>query len=83
MWKKPSELTDYTGDGFEIAFNTTGIPEPEDALKRWKGSPGHHNVIINAGTWKNTEWKAMGVGISGGYVLVWFGREEDPAAAAE
>lgn len=80
MWKKPSELTDYQGDGFEIAFNTTGEPDPEDALRRWKGSPGHHHVIINSGTWKAVEWNAMGVGIYGGYVLVWFGREEDPAA---
>ena len=82
MWNKPRELTNYTGDGFEISFFSTFKYDSEaafaaDALAGWKTSPGHNSVIINLGHWKNTDWKAMGVGIHGNYINVWFGKEAD------
>ena len=84
MWNKPRELTDYKGDGFEIAFYSTFTYATPDAfaadiLKGWKGSKGHNQVIINGGMWKDVEWKAMGIGIYGEYAVVWFGRLDDDA----
>lgn len=84
MWDKPRELTTYKGDGFEISyFSTFNYPTPEafakDALEGWKKSAGHNSIIINANIWKNIKWLAMGVGVYGDYINVWFGREEDPA----
>lgn len=82
MWDKPRELTSYKGDGYEIAYFSSGsYPNDKefllDALDGWKGSNGHHAIIINSGTWKTAEWKAMGVGIYEGYVTVWFGELTD------
>jgi uncharacterized protein YkwD len=82
MWKKPAELTDYKGYGYEIAYwNNLHYDDPAgiayDALKAWKKSRAHHAVIINKDIWKQFSWKAMGVGIYKGYVLVWFGTEPD------
>lgn len=78
MWNKPRELTDYTGNGFEIASYSTVNINPSGALSSWKNSPGHDAVIRNAGPW-STQWKAIGIGIKGRYATVWFGREEDLA----
>lgn len=82
MWSKPRELTNYKGDGFEIAFYSTyEYSSPDDfaeaILKGWKGSKGHNQVIINAGMWKDVNWKAMGIGVYGEYAVVWFGELSD------
>lgn len=80
MWDKPRELTEYTGNGYEIAYYSQANATPTGALNTWKNSPGHNNVIINAGSW-TTQWKAIGVGIRGNYAVVWFGHEDDPAGS--
>jgi uncharacterized protein YkwD len=81
MWKKPSELTSYKGNGFEISHGSPGNPNyvasAESALNGWKGSSGHNAVMVNEGIWKNSNWKAIGVGIYKNYAVVWFGKEED------
>ncbi len=82
MWDKPRELTNYTGDGYEISFYSTfrfNSPEAtaKDILNGWKKSSGHNEVIINKNTWKKVEWKAMGVAVYGDYSNVWFGKEAD------
>ena len=84
MWEKPRELSNYKGDGYEIAFYSsyeydtpTGLVE--DALKGWKTSRGHNDLIVNLGKWATADWKAMGVGVYRGFVVVWFGEETDPA----
>ncbi len=77
MWDKPKELTKYQGTGYEIAYKTTKIVKGEDALDGWKKSSGHNALILNKGTWKKYDWKAIGIGIIGGYATVWFGKELD------
>lgn len=84
MWNKPRELTNYTGDGFEIAFYSTYTYASPDEfagniLKGWKESKGHNQVIINGGIWKAVQWKAMGIGVYGEYAVVWFGELPDNA----
>ncbi len=88
MWDKPRELTNYTGDGYEISFwSTYTYDSPKAAAKAildgWKKSPHHNEVIINKSIWKNTSWQAMGVGIYGEYYNVWFGKEVDGAGEPE
>jgi uncharacterized protein YkwD len=79
MWDKPRELTAYKGDGFEISHAVFGARvTPKGAVDGWKGSPGHNDVILNRGTWR-AEWHAIGVGISEGYAVAWFGKEPCPA----
>jgi hypothetical protein len=79
MWSKPRELSSYTGNGYEIASYYSGGMTPEQAVASWKGSPDHLAVIVSSGDWASHPWKAMGVGISGGYACVWFGEIVDPA----
>ena len=57
------------------------------ALDGWKSSTPHNNVIINKKIWKDVDWKAIGVGIYGGYATIWFGEHLDndgsPKVASE
>jgi len=83
MWSKPSELTPYTGNGYEIAFWTTDTAFTAiEALTSWKTSPPHNSVIINFGMWQDSDWKAIGVAAEGNYAVVWFGDMSDPVKAA-
>jgi len=80
MWNKPRELSDYTGDGFEIAAKVGEEISANVAMDGWKKSPGHNSVMINSSSWKKVQWQAVGVGIRDGYAVIWFGAEEDPNA---
>ena len=81
MWNKPRELTNYHGDGYEIAYWTNEPLSPADfaakSLTGWKRSPEHNEVILNKGMWKTADWNAMGVGYYLGYTVIWFGKEPD------
>jgi len=77
MWSKPRELTSYSGNGYEIAFYSSGPFTPEDVLDAWKEGSDHHAVIVNEGKWAGRNWKAIGVGMRGAYAVVWFGTEPD------
>lgn len=81
MWNKPREITGgaYAGDGYEIAFWQPGMATPEMALLGWKASAAHNAMILEAGMWKASRWQAMGVGVSGHYAFIWFGKEPDQA----
>jgi len=80
MWSKPKEIAGYEGNGFEIAYYSSAGANAAEGLEGWKKSPGHNPVIVNLGTWKDTEWKAIGVGIYKEYGVVWFGEVEDVGA---
>ncbi|MEN8226058.1 MAG: CAP domain-containing protein [Bacteroidota bacterium] len=88
LWAKPAELTEYDGFGYEVAYYSS-LSEIEHsdmalaALDGWKGSPGHHHMIINRYGWKRMKWRAMGVGIYGNFVVVWFGEKNDLAGKPE
>jgi hypothetical protein len=51
---------------------------PSRALGLWKTSKGHNDVIQNKGIWRNSNWKAMGASVDGGYDVLWFGKKVDP-----
>jgi uncharacterized protein YkwD len=78
MWNKPRELSSYQGDGFEIAYWSSGSIIPENALKSWQGSKGHNSVLINDNPWKSFKWQAVGIAIYKNYTCVWFGMLADP-----
>lgn len=82
MWKKPAELTNYTGNGYEISHGGSEgyTATPLSALNGWKGSSGHNAVIINQGIWSD-KWNAIGIGMYKGYAMVWFGNETDADGA--
>lgn len=79
MWSKPREITRgaYPGYGYEISAGRWGFAmTAAGALNQWQGSPAHNEVILQKGMWKEP-WRAMGVGMEGGYAVIWFGREPD------
>ena len=81
LWSKPSELTAYTGSGYEIsAWSSAGIT-PIQALVLWQNSAGHNAILTGEGVW--SDLTVMGVGIYGQYAHVWFGEEPDPAGYYE
>jgi len=85
MWSKPREITRgaYPGNGYEIAYWWSGGRiTPEIALHGWQDSPGHNDLLIEDGPWRDANWRAMGVGIHGNYAVVWFGKEPDRAGLA-
>lgn len=80
MWDKPREITAnaYTGNGFEIAYWSSGTATPAGALSGWQNSSGHNDVILNVGMWGSyNPWPAMGVGMLNGYAVIWFGDTAD------
>jgi uncharacterized protein YkwD len=78
MWVKPKEITGYEGNGFEIAYYSSGGANAQEGLDGWKISPGHNPLIVNSGTWEKVKWNAIGIGIYKEYGLVWFGEILDP-----
>ena len=77
MWDKPKELTDYNHPGYEISSVGSDHLTPQEALKTWKSSKAHNNVLINGDVW-DTSWEAIGLGMHGGYATVWFGHYPEP-----
>lgn len=77
MWDKPRELTNYTGNGYEISAWYSGEMNTEQALSQWQNSEGHNNVILSRDIWSDAEWNAIGAAIYDGYAVVWFGKEVD------
>lgn len=81
MWNAPQRLgTSYPGYGYENAHGGSGGYEAtaESAFQSWRGSSAHNAVILNQGIWQDREWQALGIGIFGGYAVLWFGEEPDP-----
>lgn len=82
MWSKPREITGgvYEDLGFEISYYRSLGATPGGALKGWKGSETHLDVLLERGRyWTDRRWPAMGVGMRGKYAVVWFGSLRDPA----
>jgi uncharacterized protein YkwD len=82
MWDKPREIAGYTGDGFEIAYFSSGAATAADGLEGWKASSGHNPLLVNTGIWTKVQWKAIGLGVFQNYAVVWFGEVEDPSDIA-
>ena len=77
MWRKPSELTNYSAYGYEIAHWSSLPVTAKGALDSWKNSKGHNEVVTNKGIWQDYEWQAIGIGIKNNYAVVWFGEKKE------
>jgi hypothetical protein len=77
MTSKPKELTSYPGKAYEIAFWESVDAMPAIVLDLWKTSSASNEMILNKSIWKDTHWKACGVGVLKGYAVLWLGPDED------
>ncbi|MEC9398052.1 MAG: CAP domain-containing protein [Myxococcota bacterium] len=75
MWKKPGELTDYPGFGYENS--AAGVSTADAAVGLWMNSSGHRGVILEEGIWQGANWQSLGADMHGGYAVLWFGKEPD------
>lgn len=80
MWNKPHQITDgaYNSYGYENAAWNSGTITAASALQGWKNSAGHNEVILNQNSWASHPWRAMGVGVSQHFAVLWFGELTDP-----
>lgn len=70
MWKKPSELTKYNSSGFEVSFWSSHGADAHGALRGWRGSKSHDDIIAEKDAWAGVKWPAMGCGLyKGGAIL--------------
>lgn len=77
MWMKPKEIAGYQSNGYEISYYSGAGANAADGIAGWKVSPGHNQVMINDGIWKQVKWNAIGIGIYKEYGVVWFGELKD------
>jgi hypothetical protein len=77
MQTKPSELTGYPGKGYEIVYWESREADAEKAIGQWKETPAARSVLTNLREWENYNWGALGVGIDGGFAIIWLGEEAD------
>lgn len=74
MWKKPKEIADWEGLGFELNYFGTGQGQnAKTAMDYWKKSQPNREVMLNQGRYKK-EWKGIGAIKGNGFYLVWFGQ---------
>jgi hypothetical protein len=78
MQTKPTELTGYQGKGYEIVYWESREASAERAIGQWKETLAARSVLTNFKEWENYNWGALGVGIEGGFAIIWFGEETDP-----
>jgi hypothetical protein len=80
MLNKPREITanTYTGNGYEIAYWSSGPATAGRTLQGWQRSPQHNAVILETDGWAGKRWPVMGVGMHNNYAVVWFGDQPDP-----
>lgn len=73
MWSKPKEIAGYTGGSYENIYWTSAPLSPGMVIGFWENRPGERELILEQKDWKNSKWKAMGVGMYGGFAAVWLG----------
>lgn len=77
MYKKPRELANYSGNGYEII--TVGANTPEQAMTDWQENDSEYGkAILNLDDWKAFDWRRIGIAIYQNYTVVWFSEGEDP-----
>ncbi len=81
MWDKPREISGfkYTSNGYEVSAWLSEKMNAGAALELWKKSHGHHEVIMNRGSWSSVRWRSIGAAMSENYAVVWFGTIRDAA----
>lgn len=77
LWYKPKEIADYSGISYENIYWTSAPLSAGMVLGCWENRSGEKELLLEQGHWKNSRWKAMGVGVYGNYASVWIGDKVD------
>ncbi|HMY65333.1 MAG TPA: hypothetical protein PL163_01695 [Leptospiraceae bacterium] len=78
MLKKPGEITDYKGEGYEIIIRGTAGQKfnAQKAYDRLKADTDFIDYYSRE-RHEEKEWSALGISLSDDYIIVWFGKETD------
>lgn len=74
---KASEITGYKGKTIEMVFKIENEMSGPNVFQMIEKSQKAMDILLQKGIYSKKPWKAMGVGISGQYALIWFGDETD------
>ena len=77
MKAKPREITGYPGDGYELIYWGEDKAIPSEAADLWKQVEASSDMILSRAKWSGYQWKALGVGVKGGYAILWLGDTND------
>jgi len=80
---KPKELTNYSGEGYELTYAEIFNTRSDTVFRFWKKIDEANDFLLNTGSWEDKSWRAMGVGIYKNYAVVWMGTKTDPSATPE
>lgn len=74
---KAKEIVGYQKEAYEITYWSNVENSPRQILSFWRDNKVSADLMLNQEEWKNHSWKAIGVGIEGGYAVVWLGDAVD------
>jgi len=74
---KPKELTNYIGEGHELAYWDSEQLHPDTVLHFWQSIEQAKELLLNRKKWSQFHWKAIGIGLYKGYACVWVGEVTD------
>jgi hypothetical protein len=77
MMSKPKEIAGYPGAGYELIYWGNDDASPQEAAMLWQTTEVSADMLLARGKWKGFQWKAIGVGIQGGYAVIWLGDKSD------
>mgnify|MGYP001818555841 CR=1 FL=1 len=80
---KPKELTNYTGEGYELTYAEIMDTHPDTVFRFWKKIDEANSFLLGEGQWEDKSWRAMGVGIYKSYAVLWMGQRKDAAKSPE
>jgi hypothetical protein len=80
---KPKELTNYSGEGFELTYAEIFNTHPDTVFRFWKKIDEANDFMLNKGKWEDKNWRAIGVGIYKSYAVIWMGERTDNSALPE
>ena len=79
------QIANFDTNGFENALSGSApgaishLTAP-DIIGRWDSSPGHREVMQNAGVWGRYQWRSVAIAANDQFAVAWFAPDEDPSA---
>ena len=74
---KPRELTNYRGEGHELAYWEPALVNPDSLIAFWKSIDETNDFLLNENQWNKYKWRSIGVGMLEGYAVIWVGEIAD------
>jgi len=85
--EKPRELTNYRGEGHELAYWEPAQVNTDSLIAFWSSIEETNDFLLNENRWSKYKWRTIGVGMLEGYAVIWVGeltdREGEPGTCKD